>query len=348
MQRTVNELAALVGGVVEGDGRLLVHHPAKIEEAGPGSISFLGNTKYEPFVYSSAATALLVPQDFVARRPYQPTLIRVAEVYTAVSTLLAAFHEAANAPSQLGIAPTAQVAATAKIEKNVSIGHFSVVGSDSQIGQGTRIGDQVFIGPAVQIGEGCLIHPGVRILHGCQIGNAVVIHPNTVIGSDGFGFAPQADGSYEKVPQVGIVILEDGVEIGSNCSIDRATMGATIIRCGAKLDNLIQIGHNVEIGAHTVIAAQTGVAGSTKIGAHCKIGGQTGFAGHLQIADYSNFQAQSGVMQRVKDSGGSYFGSPAIPYANYMKSSVIFKQLPEIARTIQRLEKELQALRKEE
>lgn len=348
MQLSVNKLAALLGGHVEGDGAAIIYYPAKIEEAEAGSISFLGNLKYEPYVYESRASALLVPLDFVARKDHQCALIRVEEVYTAVKVVLALFSEEGSGGQPKGIASSAVVAADSLVAADVSIGQFSIVEPACQIGEGTRIADQVYIGKGVHIGKNCVLYPGVRIMHGCQLGDEVVIHPNTVIGSDGFGFAPQADGSYEKIPQVGIVILEDRVEIGSNCSIDRATMGATIIRQGAKLDNLIQIGHNVEIGAHTVIAAQSGVAGSTKIGASCKIGGQSGFAGHLHIADRSSFQAQSGIMQKVSEAGGTFFGSPAIPYNNYMKSSVIFKQLPELARTVARLEKQLKALQNEQ
>lgn len=348
MQISVQKLATLLGGQVEGNGEAIIHYPAKIEEADSGSISFLGNMKYEPYVYDAKASAILVPHDFVARKAHQCTLIRVDEVYTAVKVVLNLFSEEAGASQQEGIASTAIVDEEAQLAADVYVGQFSIVEKGCRIGQGTKIAEQVYIGKGVNIGKHCVFYPGVRIMHGCQIGDYVVVHPNTVVGSDGFGFAPQADGSYEKIPQVGIVILEDRVEIGSNCCIDRATMGATIIRQGAKLDNLIQIGHNVEIGAHTVIAAQAGVAGSTKIGAHCKIGGQSGFAGHLQIADRSNFQAQSGIMQKVSEAGGTFFGSPAIPYNDYMRSSIIFKQLPDLARTVARLQKQLEALQKEQ
>ncbi|MEM9836636.1 MAG: UDP-3-O-(3-hydroxymyristoyl)glucosamine N-acyltransferase [Bacteroidota bacterium] len=344
MQISVDELATLVKGTVEGNGAIMIDRPAKIEEAGPGSISFLGNMKYEHFVYTSSASALLVPTDFEPRRPYQSTLIRVDEVYSAVSLLLAAFNQDANGNIQRKISAHAQVDEKAQLGAEVRIGKFSVVESEAVIGAGTVILDQVYIASRVQIGKNCLIYPGVRIMRDSIIGDDCVIHPNTVIGSDGFGFAPQADNTYEKVPQVGNVILEDKVEIGANCTIDRATMGSTIIRQGAKLDNLIQVGHNVEIGENTVIAAQAGIAGSVKIGANCKIGGQTGFAGHISIADHTSFQAQSGVMKRVTEPGGTFFGSPAIPYNNYMRSTVVFRQLPELARTVADLQKRLKNL----
>lgn len=347
MQLSVDKLAQLVGGTVEGDGRVLIDRPAKIEEAEPGSISFLGNMKYEPFVYSSQASALLVPVDFTPRRPHSAVLIRVADVYTAIGTLLAAFSPEDTTAVERRISDSARVDESAQLGQRVRVGKFSVVEADTRIGDGCILMDQVYVASNVQIGQNCRFFPGVRIMRDCVIGDNVVIHSNTVVGSDGFGFAPQADGSYEKIPQVGNVVIEDQVEIGANCVLDRAAMGSTFIRRGVKMDNLIQVGHNVDIGANTVIAAQTGIAGSTKIGENCKIGGQTGFAGHLSIADYSNFQAQSGIMQKITEPGGSYFGSPAIAYRDYMKSSVVFKQLPDLAKKVARLEKQLKALDKE-
>lgn len=344
MQISVNQLAKLVAGTVEGDGEVLIDRPAKIEEAGPGSISFLGNMKYENYVYSSQASALLVPTDFVARRAYFPALIRVPEVYSAVSTLLSAFSANDESEVKRQVSAQAQVSASAQLGERVRIGKFTVVEANVQVGDGTIIQDQVYIGNGAKIGRNCVLFPGVRIMHGCVLGDECVIHPNTVIGSDGFGFAPQSDKTYEKVPQVGNVILEDRVEIGSNCTIDRATMGSTIIRRGVKMDNLIQIAHNVEIGENTVIASQTGIAGSTKIGANCKLGGQSGFAGHLSIANGSNFQAQSGVMKKITVENGTYWGSPALDYSRYMRSSIVFKDLPDLARTVERLEKRIKEL----
>ncbi|PHI20027.1 UDP-3-O-(3-hydroxymyristoyl)glucosamine N-acyltransferase [Lewinellaceae bacterium SD302] len=346
MQISVAKVAELVGGTVDGDSNTLIDRPAKIEEAGPGSISFLGNMRYEPYVYTSRAAALLVPVDFIPRKPYQPALIRVEEVYTAVGQLLSAFNIDPSAGLPASISEKASVDEDAQLGNGVSIGRFSIVEKGTQLGTDTRLMDQVFIGADCKIGKNCLFYPGVRIMHGSVIGDNCVIHSNTVIGGDGFGFAPREDGSYTKVPQVGNVILEADVEIGTNCSVDRATMGSTIIRRGVKLDNLIQIGHNVEIGADTVIASQAGVAGSTKIGPSCKVGGQAGFAGHLTIAAGSSFQAQSGIAGNVKQENGTYFGSPAIDYGNFVRSSVVFKQLPELAKTVARLEKKLKELEK--
>ncbi|MEL6276572.1 MAG: UDP-3-O-(3-hydroxymyristoyl)glucosamine N-acyltransferase, partial [Bacteroidota bacterium] len=224
---------------------------------------------------------------------------------------------------------------------------YSIIKQGAEIGEGTLIADQVFIGANVKIGRACRLFPGVRIMHNCSLGDHCVVHPNTVIGSDGFGFAPQADGSYQKIPQVGNVIVEDEVEIGANVAIDRATMGSTIIRRGVKIDNLVQIAHNVEVGANTVIAGQAGIAGSTKIGKNCRIGGQVGFAGHLTIADGSNFQAQSGVMQSIKTENGRFFGTPIMGYTAFMKSSLALRDLPELVREINRLKKQLAILEDE-
>lgn len=337
MQKTAAELALLVNGTVDGDPDVLITRPDKIEEAGPGSISFLGNMRYESFVYDTPAAALLVPRDFTPRKQYRPTLIRVDEVYTAVSLLLAAFNVDIGGGISGERSAQSSIAKSAKLATSVSVGRFSIIESGTTIGAGSTVMDQVFIGPDCEIGQNCRFYPGVRIMHGTIIGDNCVIHSNTVVGGDGFGFAPREDGSYTKVPQVGNVVLEGDVEIGNNCSIDRATMGSTVIRRGVKLDNLIQIGHNVEIGADTVIASQAGIAGSTKIGASCKIGGQAGFAGHLTIAANSSFQAQSGIAGSIKEEGGKYFGSPAIDYGNFVRSSIVFKKLPELARNVARL-----------
>lgn len=348
MQLSANQLADLVNGEVDGDGNVLINRPAKIEEAGPGSISFLGNMKYENFAYDTTASALLVPLDFLPRRPINATLIRVNEVYSAVGQLLAVFNTESEQEIKRQVSTQAIVSDSATLGNKVRIGKFSIVENDAIIGDGSIILDQVYVGPRVKIGKNCRFYPGVRIMHDCEIGDNCVIHSNTVIGSDGFGFAPQEDQSYTKVPQVGITILKDDVEIGANCTIDRATMGATVIGQGVKLDNLIQIGHNVEIGPHTVIAAQSGVAGSTKIGAHCRVGGQVGFAGHLVIADGSQFQAQSGIMNSIKTEGGRFFGSPAIPYNDYLRSTVVFKKLPDLARTVAKLVRRITELEKEQ
>lgn len=345
MQISAAQLAQIIQGEVEGDPSAMISHPAKIEEAGPGGITFLADPAYESFLYSTGATAVLVSNDFQPRQPISCTLIRVANVRMAVGQLLTAFQESEAAQIERTISAQAVVDPKAQLGEQVAIGRFSIVEADARIGSGTLILDQVYVGTGVRIGKNCTLHPGVRIAKGCEIGDNCVLHANVVIGSDGFGFAPQADGSYTKVPQLGKVIVEDDVEIGANTVIDRATMGATLIRKGVKLDNLIQIGHNVEIGEHTVIAAQAGIAGSSKIGKGCRIGGQVGIAGHLSIADGTQLQAQSGVGGHLRETGASLMGSPALNYRDFQRSYVVFKQLPQLYRELDRLKKELSDLR---
>jgi len=344
MQISAKAIAKLVQGEVEGNPDVLINRPSKIEEGGAGSISFLGNLKYEKFAYITTASVLLVDRKFEPRQPVQATLIRVDDVYEAVASLLQHFETAYHWDE--GISKEAFVHEKARLGKSPSVGRWTVIEAHSRIGDQCRIGPQVYIGQNVHIGHEVTLFPGVRILDDSRIGDRVTIHPNAVIGADGFGFAPQPDGSYRKISQIGNVIIEDDVEIGANTTIDRASIGSTIIRRGAKLDNLIQIAHNVEIGAHTVIAAQSGVAGSTKIGPHCQIGGQVGFVGHLDIAKGSKFQAQTGIGSSIKKPDGAYFGYPAMPYNDYVRSYGVFKKLPELYRTIARLERELEALKK--
>jgi UDP-3-O-[3-hydroxymyristoyl] glucosamine N-acyltransferase len=336
MQLTAKELATLLGGDLEGDPLVKVNRPGKIEEGGPGEVSFLGHPKYEPYAYTTGASVLIVERDFTPQQPIAATLIRVDNVREAFAHLLKRFDSSA-ASAQLGVAAQAVVHPEAQLAADVSVGRFSVVERGAIVGAGAVLHDQVYIGANVRIGRDVRIFPGARILHDCFIGDRCVIHANVVVGSDGFGFTPDADGVYQKVPQVGNVVIESDVEIGAGTTIDRATMGSTIIRTGVKLDNLIQIGHNVEIGAHTVIAAQTGIAGSTRIGAHCRIGGQVGFVGHIQIADGVQIQAQSGIAGSVSEKGAALFGSPAIPYADYLRSYAVFKQLPQIYRQLNKL-----------
>jgi UDP-3-O-[3-hydroxymyristoyl] glucosamine N-acyltransferase len=340
MQITVDTIALLIDGQVEGDGSLAIHGPSRIEEGQPGTITFLADLRYEEFAYTTQASALLVSRDFKPRQPLRPTLIRVADVRQAVAALLERFDGSREV--HRGVSPQAAVEDSATLAPDVSVGHFSVVGQGARIGAGTMIHDQVFVGADVQIGARCVLHPGVRILHGCILGDEVVIHSNTVIGSDGFGFAPQPDGSYVKVPQVGRVHIASRVEIGANCVIDRATMGETVIEEGVKLDNLIHIAHNVRVGAHTVMAAQVGVAGSTRIGRYCQFGGQAGVAGHLEVADGTRVQAQSGIASTQPVEGQALFGSPAIGYKDYIRSYGVFKQLPDLDRRLRRLERLLE------
>ena len=339
MQLTAQGIAELIDGRVDGDPEVVIAAPAKIEEGTPGTITFLANPKYNAYLYTTQASAVLVGRDFEPERAVTPTLIRVDDVYGAVSTLLAHF-ERANAATR-EISDRASIHPSATLGKNVSIGPFVVVEADAVIGDDTTLCAQTFVGKAVRIGRGCKLYPGVRVGHHCEIGDRCILHGNAVVGGDGFGFAQQEDKSYQKVPQIGKVILEDDVEIGANTTVDRATMGATVIRRGAKLDNLVMIAHNVEVGADTVIAAQAGIAGSTKIGERVRIGGQAGFVGHIQVADDTMIQAQSGVAAALKTPGAAVYGSPAIPYSDYLRAYAVFKKLPALYRKIHQLEKQL-------
>ena len=340
MQLSARELAAILKGKVEGNPDVKVDRPSKIEEGGVGTISFLGNMKYEEYAYTTTASILLVSNEFTPSRPIEPTLIRVPDVYAAVAFLLEQFGQQPDAKT--GLSAQAHIHEKVQLGEGVSVGAFASIQSGASIGHKAVIMDQVYVGKDVKIGDNVLLYPGVRILDRCEIGDNCIIHANAVIGSDGFGFAPQQDGSYKKVNHVGNVVLEENVEIGANTTIDRGTMGSTIIRQGVKLDNLVQVGHNVEIGAHTVIAAQAGIAGSTKIGKHCRIGGQVGFVGHVQIADGTQIQAQSGVAGPVKEPNQALFGSPAIGYREYIRSYAVFKKLPALYKKISQLERILQ------
>ena len=339
MQISAKDLSQLLNGTVEGNPDILVSHPSKIEEATEGSICFFSNPKYESYVYSTQASIILVSYDFQPTQPIQATLIRVDDVYGSVSHLLETFGKKEKEVAT--ISPQSSIHSKAVMGKNVSVGAFVVIEEGVQIGDNCTIHPQVFIGKNVKVGNYTTLNPGVKIYHDCVIGNHCILHANAVIGSDGFGFVPQADGSFKKVPQIGNVLLEDKVEVGANTTIDRATMGSTIIREGVKLDNLIMIAHNVEVGKNTAIAAQTGIAGSTKIGEQCIIGGQVGIAGHLKITDKVQFQAGSGVSRSIKKEGAKVYGYPAIPYFDYLRSYSIFKKLPELNKKVEQLEKEL-------
>ena len=339
MQISAKALAKLLEGTLEGNPEVLVAKPSKIEEGGEGTITFLANAKYEPFLYKTTASVVLVHQDFVPAQPVRPTLIKVPNVYGALASLMDHFGHLINNGQQAVISPQAAVDAGAAVGQNVSIGPMAIVEKGAILADGVRIYAQAYIGPNVTIGQGSVVHSGARILKDCIIGQNCIIHANAVIGSDGFGFARLEDGSYKKIQQLGNVVLEDEVEVGANTVIDRASMGSTILRKGVKLDNLIQIAHNVEIGQNTVIAAQTGIAGSAKIGANCRIGGQVGIAGHITIADGTEIQAQSGISSKVEQPGARLFGSPAIDYRDFVKSFIIFKQLPKLENRLRTLEK---------
>lgn len=339
MQITAKQLCELLGGTLEGNPDISVNGPSKIEEGQPGTITFLANPKYESYAYTTQASILLVSKDFKPTKPVTATLIRVDDVYSSLAFLMERFGQ--QETTYDGIDDAAFVHDSAVVHKEVSIGKFCHIESRVKIGKGCQLFPQVYIGEEVEIGENVILYPGVKIYSKCKIGNNCILHANVVVGSDGFGFAPQEDGSYKKIPQLGNVVLEDHVEVGANTVIDRASMGSTIIRKGVKLDNLIQVAHNVEIGDHTVIAAQAGIAGSTQIGKRCMIGGQAGFVGHIQLADGVKVQAQSGVAGSIKKENTAVYGAPAIPYADFLKSYAVFKQLPALRKKIQELEKRL-------
>jgi UDP-3-O-[3-hydroxymyristoyl] glucosamine N-acyltransferase len=344
MQISAKELAALLNGTLEGNPEVLVHAPSKIEEGGEGTISFLGNRKYEQYVTTTTASVLLVNDAFQPESQINPTLIRVPDVYAAIAILLDYFSGKKEVFE--GISSLAFVNDSAILEEGVGVSRFAVVEENAKIGSNTLIYDQVYIGQGVSIGKDTIIYPGARVLKNCVIGDRCIIHSNAVIGSDGFGFVLQEDGTYEKIPHVGNVVIEEDVEVGANTTIDRASIGSTFVRKGVKLDNLIQLGHNTEVDQHTVIASQTGVAGSSKIGKYCRIGGQVGFSGHIKIADKTMIQAQSGIPASIKEEGTAVFGSPAIGYRDFIRSYGVFKQLPDLYKRLHQLEKQLEALKK--
>ncbi len=331
-----SQIALIINGKIEGDPAISVTSFGKIEEAQEGQLSFLANPKYEEHLYSTKASIVILNDSFVLKQPVNATLIRVADAYTAFATLLEKYQEIME--QQLtGIQQPSYIAKTALCGQNVFIGAFAYVGENVKIGNNSKVFPNAYIGDDAKIGDNCIIHPGVKIYHHCRLGNHVTIHAGTVIGSDGFGFAPQADGSFKKVPQIGNVVIEDNVEIGANATIDRATIGSTLIKSGVKLDNLIQIAHNVEIGNSTVIAAQTGISGSTKIGNGVMIGGQVGIVGHIHIGDGAKINAQSGVSKSLEP-GKAVTGSPAYDYTAALRSQAINRQLPELEKRIKELE----------
>lgn len=330
------QIALLINGTIEGDPSASVNSFGKIEEAGEGQLSFLANPKYEDYIYTTKASVIIINEGFQLKQPVQATLIRVTDAYTAFATLLSKYQEIMQ--QQLsGVQEPSYIAKTAVYGQQVFIGAFAYLGEKVKIGNNTKVYPNAFIGDNVSVGDNCIIHPGVKIYHDCVIGNNVIIHAGTVIGSDGFGFAPQADGSFKKVPQIGNVVIQDNVEIGANATIDRATIGSTLIKSGAKLDNLIQIAHNVEIGNSTVIAAQAGVSGSTKIGNGVMIGGQAGIVGHIQLGDGAKVNAQSGVSKSI-DPGKAVTGSPAYDYTAALRSQAVTRKLPELEKRVKELE----------
>lgn len=343
MQFTAAQIAMIINGKVEGDPNAAVGSFGKIEEAKAGQLAFLANPKYEDFLYSTEASIIIISASQELKQPVQGTLIRVEDAYTAFATLLTKYQEVMT-QQMVGTQDPVYVAPSAKLGENIFLGAFCYIGEGVVLGNNVKIFPNAYIGNKVTIGDNSIIHPGVKIYHDCVIGKNVTIHAGTVLGSDGFGFAPQPDGSFKKVPQIGNVIVEDFVEIGANATIDRATMGSTVIKSGAKLDNLIQIAHNVEVGNNTVIAAQAGVSGSTKLGNNVMIGGQAGIVGHISIADGARINAQSGVSKSIKTSNAAVTGSPAFDYTSALRSQAVSRNLPELEKRIKELEKLVQQL----
>jgi len=339
MEFTAKDIAGLIGGIVDGNPDAKVNKLAKIEEGESQALSFLANPKYTQYIYSTLSTIVIVKSDFEPEMQVNATLIRVDDPYSAFAKLLEIYDSIQKSKS--GISTQAFISANAKIGKNVYIGEFAFVGDSVEIGDNSRIYPQAFIGDNTSIGKNTTLYQGVKIYHSCSIGEECMIHAGAVIGADGFGFAPQSDNNYKKVAQIGNVVIEDNVEIGANTTIDRATLGSTIIRRGVKLDNLIQVGHNVEIGENTVIAAQTGISGSTKIGKNCMIGGQVGIVGHIVIADDVKIGAQAGVGGSIPKPGSIVLGAPAIDIGRFKRSIAVFNNLDKLVSRVSELERSL-------
>jgi UDP-3-O-[3-hydroxymyristoyl] glucosamine N-acyltransferase len=343
MEFTAATIAGFLKGEIEGNPDTIVNTVAKIEEGHQGALSFLANPRYEHFIYTTKSSIVLVNKTFVPTAKVEATLIRVDNAYESFASLLRLVDQ--SRPRKKGIHPTAIIEPSAVIGKEVFIGAYAYIGENCQLGDESSVYPQVYIGDNTKIGKKCILYPGVKVYHECIIGEGCTIHAGTVIGSDGFGFAPQSETEFMKIPQIGNVVIEDHVEIGANVAIDRATMGSTVIRKGVKLDNLIQIGHNVEVGENTVMAGQTGVAGSTKIGKNCMFAGQVGIAGHLKIADGVKIGAQSGIPGDIRKENSVLLGYPAIDPKEFARSSVIFRKLPELSLKVDKIEKEIESLK---
>lgn len=337
MKFTAQQIADLLKGTVEGNPQIEVSGLSKIEEGKPGTLSFLANPKYEPYIYTTQASIVIVNKSFEAEKAVAATLVKVEDAYKSFASLLEIYNQIVN--DKKGIEQPSYIDPSATVGKDVYIGAFAYIGKNSVIGNGVKIHPHCYVGDNVVIKDNTTLFAGCRIYSFCQIGEECNIHAGVIIGADGFGFAPNEQNNYKKVPQIGNVIIEDHVEVGAGTTIDRATLGSTIIRKGVKLDNLIQIAHNVEIGENTVIAAQTGVAGSTKIGKNCMIGGQVGIVGHLNIADGVKIAAQSGIGTSITTPGEIVQGSPAFNISDYKRTYVVFKKLPQLERKVNELEK---------
>ena len=340
MEFTAEQIANVIGGRVEGNKDAKVHTFAKIEEGTEGAISFLSNPKYTHYIYNTKSSIVIVNEDLELEKDVDATLIRVKNAYESIAKLLQIYE--ASKPKKTGVAPQAYIAPSAKLGNNCYVGPFAYVGEGAEIGDGCQIYPHAVIGDNVKVGTNCIFYPNTTIYQGCKIGNNVTIHAGSVIGADGFGFAPGADG-YDKIPQIGIVVIEDNVEIGANTCVDRSTMGATVIHKGVKLDNLVQVAHNVEIGENTVMSAQVGIAGSTKVGSWCMFGGQVGLAGHITIGDKTFLGAQSGVPGSLKG-GEELIGTPPMNPRAYFKSQAIFRRLPDMYKDLNDAKKKIEEL----
>ena len=343
MNFTAAIIAEFLKGSVEGNPEASVSDISKIEEGKPGTLSFLANPKYEKFIYETQSSIVIVNADFQPQKEISSTLIRVKNAYESFAALLRLYEQ--SKPQKSGISNMAVISDTASMGKELYVGEFTVISENASIGDGVQLYPQVYVGDHVTIGEGTILHPGVKVYEGCVIGAHCVIHAGAIIGADGFGFAPNKENNYEKVPQVGKVILEDHVEIGANTTVDRATLGATILRKGVKLDNLIMIAHNVEVDENTVIAAQSGISGSTKVGKNCMFGGQVGLIGHINIASGVKIAAQSGITKDIKEEGIVIQGSPAFEFGPYQRSYLLFRNLPKIREQINELERKVEELK---
>jgi len=342
MEFTAQQIADFLGGEIQGNPSIKVSDFSKIEEGKPGTLSFLSNPKYSQYIYDSQASIILVNKDFLPEREVQSTLILVDDAYQSLAKLLSMVDQAK--PRKTGISPLAYIASSAVVGENAYIAPFVYIGDNVTIGKNVSLHPHSCVEEGAKLGENVILFSGVKVYYNCVIGNNCTLHSGSVIGSDGFGFAPSEDGSYKKIPQMGNVVLEDNIEIGANSVVDRATLGSTIIRQGVKIDNLVQIAHNVEVGMNTVIAAQTGISGSTKLGKQCILGGQVGIAGHLHIADGTSFGAQTGVPNNIKVPNHAFQGYPAIPVMTFHRASVVYKNLPELQKTVYELQKKIQEL----
>ncbi|MEO6329188.1 MAG: UDP-3-O-(3-hydroxymyristoyl)glucosamine N-acyltransferase [Ginsengibacter sp.] len=343
MQFKASQIATIINGTIEGDADTVVSSFGKIEDAENDQLAFLANPKYEEYLYTTKASIIIINDTQEVKQKLSATLIRVPDAYSAFAVILGGYQQMITA-QMTGIQEPAYIHSSASLGEQVFVGAFTYIGENVIVGNNVKLFPQVFLGDNVTIDEDTILYPGVKIYHDCIIGKNVTIHAGSVIGSDGFGFAPQTDGTFKKVPQIGNVVIEDNVEIGSNATIDRATIGSTLIMKGAKLDNLIQIAHNVEIGHHTVLAAQAGVSGSTKIGNNVMIGGQAGIVGHLLIADGAKINAQSGVSKSIKTPNSAVTGSPAYDYTHALRSQALSRNLPEMEKRLKELEQIVQQL----